>query len=208
RGRAVSLPPPCANPLIFWLKRLLRSKRERPPAVSPTALLRFGSPGRTRTSDQAVNSRSLYQLSYRGSGRPSARAQPPGGRKRNRTAVRGFAVLCIATLPSGQLASPAYRRVPRIRSSIAHGARTCCRVPVRSIYSLVQSFLKSREKWRVSPLKIVLSKCQTDSSSCCSPPSVRVKSPPAPRCRSTATTTRTPSLRCARLPTRRLRSII
>ena len=76
RGRAVSLPPPCANPLIFWLKRRLRSKRERPPAVSPTALLRFGSPGRTRTSDQAVNSRSLYQLSYRGSGRPSMRAQP------------------------------------------------------------------------------------------------------------------------------------
>src|ERR1700738_1798177 len=28
-----------------------------------------GSPGRTRTSDQAVNSRSLYQLSYRGSER-------------------------------------------------------------------------------------------------------------------------------------------
>ena len=28
---------------------------------------RFGSPGRTRTSDPAVNSRLLYQLSYRGS---------------------------------------------------------------------------------------------------------------------------------------------
>ena len=27
---------------------------------------------------------------------------PDGGRKRNRTAVRGFAVLCIATLPSGR----------------------------------------------------------------------------------------------------------
>jgi hypothetical protein len=36
----------------------------------------------------------------------------PGGRKRNRTAVRGFAVLCIATLPSGRLVA-AYRRAPR-----------------------------------------------------------------------------------------------
>ena len=26
----------------------------------------FGSPGRTRTSDQRINSPSLYQLSYRG----------------------------------------------------------------------------------------------------------------------------------------------
>ena len=39
-------------------------------------LFKIGSPGRTRTSDQAVNSRSLYQLSYRGSGRPSMRTQP------------------------------------------------------------------------------------------------------------------------------------
>ena len=38
----------------------------------------------------------------------------PGGRKRNRTAVRGFAVLCIATLPSGRLVA-AYRRVPHHR---------------------------------------------------------------------------------------------
>jgi hypothetical protein len=42
-------------------------KRERPPAIPLTASLRFGSPGRTRTSDKAVNSRLLYQLSYRGS---------------------------------------------------------------------------------------------------------------------------------------------
>ena len=77
RGRAVILPPPYANPLIFWPKQRLRSKRERPPAVSPTALLRFGSPGRTRTSDQAVNSRSLYQLSYRGSGRLAPQALSP-----------------------------------------------------------------------------------------------------------------------------------
>jgi hypothetical protein len=67
-----------ADPLIFWPKRRLRLKRERPPAVSPTALLRFGSPGRTRTSDQAVNSRSLYQLSYRGSKRPTRRTWPSG----------------------------------------------------------------------------------------------------------------------------------
>jgi hypothetical protein len=40
------------------------------------------------------------------------RALGPGGRKRNRTAVRGFAVLCIATLPSGRLVA-AYRRAPR-----------------------------------------------------------------------------------------------
>ena len=60
-----------------------------------------------------------------------------GGRKRNRTAVRGFAVLCIATLPSGRLASPAYRRASRTRSSAADRARRCCRVPVRSIYWLL-----------------------------------------------------------------------
>ena len=38
-------------------------------------LFKIGSPGRTRTSDQAVNSRSLYQLSYRGS-EPRWRAPP------------------------------------------------------------------------------------------------------------------------------------
>ena len=30
------------------------------------ASVRFGSPGRTRTSDRVVNSHLLYQLSYRG----------------------------------------------------------------------------------------------------------------------------------------------
>ena len=29
-------------------------------------IVKGGSPGRTRTSDQSVNSRPLYQLSYRG----------------------------------------------------------------------------------------------------------------------------------------------
>ncbi len=33
----------------------------------------FGSPGRTRTSDPAVNSRLLYQLSYRGIGQSNLR---------------------------------------------------------------------------------------------------------------------------------------
>ena len=42
----------------------------------------IGSPGRTRTSDRAVNSRLLYQLSYRGIGRdPNAQAYSKcGGR--------------------------------------------------------------------------------------------------------------------------------
>ena len=36
-----------------------------------------GSPGRTRTSDQSVNSRLLYQLSYRGSGGVATILDPP-----------------------------------------------------------------------------------------------------------------------------------
>jgi hypothetical protein len=39
---------------------------------------RIGSPGRTRTSDKAVNSRLLYQLSYRGSAIPNAFASASG----------------------------------------------------------------------------------------------------------------------------------
>src|SRR6185437_6136321 len=39
-----------------------------------------------------------------------------GGRKRNRTAVRGFAVLCIATLPSGRMR-------PRYRAGAREGSR-------------------------------------------------------------------------------------
>ena len=68
-----------------------------------------------------------------------------GGRKRNRTAVRGFAVLCIATLPSGRLALPAYRRVPRTtvkharwRMGTTHAL--VAGVPVRSIYWRFQRF--------------------------------------------------------------------
>ena len=46
-----------------------------------------------------------------------------GGRKRNRTAVRGFAVLCIATLPSGQPARrpPARRRACHIGCAARQG---------------------------------------------------------------------------------------
>jgi hypothetical protein len=69
-GQAIGLLVLGTQRQVEYFGRVLTSKNERPLAVSPTALLRFGSPGRTRTSDQAVNSRSLYQLSYRGSGRP------------------------------------------------------------------------------------------------------------------------------------------
>ena len=40
--------------------------RKRPLGISPTAFLDMSSPGRTRTSDQLVNSQPLYLLSYRG----------------------------------------------------------------------------------------------------------------------------------------------
>ena len=39
----------------------------RPDLCARKAIDKDGSPGRTRTSDPAVNSRLLYQLSYRGS---------------------------------------------------------------------------------------------------------------------------------------------
>ena len=38
----------------------------KPPESPPRACVQNSSPGRTRTSDQSVNSRLLYQLSYRG----------------------------------------------------------------------------------------------------------------------------------------------
>ena len=40
-------------------------KRQRASASAP-ALVCYGSPGRTRTSDRVINSHLLYQLSYRG----------------------------------------------------------------------------------------------------------------------------------------------
>ena len=61
-------------------KRRLKLQSERPLERSPTAFLRSGSPGRTRTSDPVVNSHLLYQLSYRGSG--TVRRPAFGGRRR------------------------------------------------------------------------------------------------------------------------------
>src|SRR6266699_2519772 len=56
--------------------------------IAPTTVLRY-THVHGRHIDQAI--RSLER-----------RVQGNGGRKRNRTAVHGFAVRCIATLPSGQ----------------------------------------------------------------------------------------------------------
>ena len=44
-----------------------------PPLGGGGGAIASGSPGRTRTCDQSVNSRSLYQLSYRGTDRKSTR---------------------------------------------------------------------------------------------------------------------------------------
>ena len=40
--------------------------KKKPSEVILTAFSRYSSPGRTRTSDQLVNSQPLYRLSYRG----------------------------------------------------------------------------------------------------------------------------------------------
>ena len=82
----------------------------------------------------------------------------------------------------------------------AHAVAGCRHAPYIAWF---KRFLKSREKWRALPSKIVSSRSRTDSSWSCWPRSGRAKSPPARRCRSTATTTRTRSSRCARSPRRR-----
>jgi hypothetical protein len=46
---------------------IMPNKKKGPFPSLETALEFSGSPGRTRTCDKAVNSRLLYQLSYRGS---------------------------------------------------------------------------------------------------------------------------------------------
>ncbi len=51
-----------------------------------------GSPGRTRTSDPAVNSRLLYQLSYRGSG--AGRSEPRRAAALDSKTVACFPALC------------------------------------------------------------------------------------------------------------------
>ena len=53
------------------------TRRRRPPGHRRWRPSRSGSPGRTRTSDQSVNSRSLYRLSYRGT--RALIAEAPGG---------------------------------------------------------------------------------------------------------------------------------
>ena len=84
-------------------------------------------------------------------------------------------------------------------------------LPHRTAPHIFQSFHRRARKvkgWRALPSKIVSSRSRTGSSWCCSPRSGRARSPRARRCRSTATTTRTRSSRCARSPTRRSGSII
>ena len=67
RMGALEVPP--------WAPDQAKAGGLMPTVMPPTALARtperlnpwsVGSPGRTRTSDPAVNSRLLYQLSYRG----------------------------------------------------------------------------------------------------------------------------------------------
>ena len=54
----------------------LSSEQKKASGLRP--LHEYGSPGRTRTSDQLINSQPLYQLSYRGMVRGGILGQPPG----------------------------------------------------------------------------------------------------------------------------------
>src|SRR5688572_23638857 len=72
-SRPQDLQSPRGKPRLLCLRRhsLLQVDRLEKRAECVTLLLgfhtwRIGSPGRTRTSDQRINSPSLYQLSYRG----------------------------------------------------------------------------------------------------------------------------------------------
>ncbi len=53
------------QPIELLEKNLSWKRKGRLSALEPAFLI-DGSPGRTRTSDQLINSQSLYQLSYRG----------------------------------------------------------------------------------------------------------------------------------------------
>ena len=55
--------------------------------LSESTTVSISSPGRTRTCDKAVNSRLLYQLSYRGLG---ASTRPPSGCRSTRSAGKSF----------------------------------------------------------------------------------------------------------------------
>lgn len=59
--------PLSAKPLTCLQKETSRPEKRPHPAAFPSACFKSGSPGRTRTYDLAINSRVLYQLSYRGS---------------------------------------------------------------------------------------------------------------------------------------------
>ena len=100
--------------------------------IAANAAPRSGVTGRGET-----DFRLLGQLRTTSENLSLLSASRPGGRKRNRTAVRGFAVLCITTLPSGRCRS--YRRALRGWSSAARRSnpavrlvlRRSCRPPVR-----------------------------------------------------------------------------
>jgi len=57
--RAGELTATLRQPFDIISKTTVALEKRRPLALSPTAVLSFGSPGRTRTSDQAVNSQLL-----------------------------------------------------------------------------------------------------------------------------------------------------
>ena len=99
-------------------KTVILTSRQRRRLEGPRALiqirtlLRQNAPGtgreRNRKPDYTKITPTLRKAGRREAGqRPKLKAirrvLRDGGRKRNRTAVRGFAVLCIATLPSGQM---------------------------------------------------------------------------------------------------------
>ncbi len=58
--------------------------------AGPSMFERSGSPSRTRTCDKAINSRLLYQLSYRGSVGPCIHRRVEAGKRR----MRGAAGVC------------------------------------------------------------------------------------------------------------------
>jgi hypothetical protein len=60
------LIPQYRKPFDLLLLRIGPTNKQRPLPLRKVAFVQTGSPGRTRTSDQVVNSHSLCRLSYRG----------------------------------------------------------------------------------------------------------------------------------------------
>src|SRR5262249_21675054 len=60
---ALSIGLPRQNSPCFSKRSI---QKQKPLSLWKTASVQYGSPGRTRTSDQLVNSQPLYRLSYRG----------------------------------------------------------------------------------------------------------------------------------------------